>query len=68
MCKYLGKFNEGNYVILYEYIHTREWVLGKTNFHNAKITTSQINKYKDFSNDKNKNCPKGRDMIDLEII
>ena len=29
VCKYLGKFDEGNYVVLCQNIHTGHWVLGK---------------------------------------
>ena len=67
VCKYLGKFDEGNYVVLCEDIHTGEWVLGKTHLHNTKIVTSKFNEDKAFAKDRNKNHPKGRDMPHFEI-
>ena len=67
ICKYIGKFDNGNYIILCEDSHTGEWVLGKTRLHNTKIVTSKINEDKAFNNDRNKNHPKGRDMPHLEI-
>ena len=67
VCKYIGKFDDGNYVVLCEDSHSGEWVLGKTHLHNTKIVTSKINEDKAFDNDRQKNHPKGRDMPNLEI-
>ena len=36
VCKYISKFNDGNYAILMQNIHTRELVLGKIHLHNTK--------------------------------
>ena len=59
VCKYLGKFKEGNYVVLCEDIHTGKWVLGKMHLHNTKIVSSKFNEDKDFNKDRNKNHSKG---------
>ena len=67
VCKYIGKFDEGNYVVLCQDIHTGKWVLGKTHLHNTKIVTSKFNEDKAFEKERNKNHPKGRDMPYFEI-
>ncbi len=64
--KYTGKFDDGNYVILCEDAHTREWILCETHLHNTKIVTSKINEDKAFNNERHKNHPKGRDMAHFE--
>ena len=48
VCKYISKFDQGNYVILCQDIHTGEWVLGKNHLHNTKIMTSKYNEDKAF--------------------
>ena len=58
VCKYLGKFDEGNYVVLCEDIHTGEWVLGKAHLHDTKIVSSKFNKDKAFTEDRKKNYSK----------
>ena len=67
VCKYIGKFDEGNYVILCEDTHTGDWILRKTHLHNTKVITSKVNEDKAFKNLRNKNHPKGRDMAHFEI-
>ena len=59
VCKYLGKFDKGNYVVLCEDIQTGEWVLGKKHLHNTKIVSSKYNEDKAFNKDRYKNHPKG---------
>lgn len=65
--KYITKFDEDNYVVLCQDIHTGEWVLGKTRLHNTKIVSSKINEDKAFEQQRHKNHPKGRHLAHLEI-
>ncbi|MDB4430361.1 hypothetical protein N9140_00205, partial [bacterium] len=67
VCKYIAKFDEGNYVVLCQDIHTGQWVLGKTHLHNTKVVRSKINEDKAFDKERYKNHPKGRDMPHFEI-
>ena len=67
VCKYISKFDDCNYVVLCQDIHTGQWVLGKTHLHNTKIVTSKINEDKAFKQERFKNHPKGRDMPYFEI-
>ena len=62
VCKYIGKFDEGNYVVLCQDNHTGQWVLGKSHLHNTKIVRSHINEQKAYKQDRRKNYPIGRDM------
>ena len=41
--------------------------MGKTHLHNTKVTRSKMNEDKAFSQRKEKNHPKGRDMPHFEI-
>ena len=41
--KYFGKFDEGNYVVLCQDVHTGQFVLGKTHLHNTKVVRFNIN-------------------------
>jgi hypothetical protein len=41
--------------------------MGRTHLHNTKVTRSKINEDKAFSQCKEKNYPKGRDMPHFEI-
>ena len=67
VCKYIMKFDDGNYVTLCQDIHTGQWVLGKKHLHNTKIVTSKYNEDKAFGKDRNKLHPRGRDMSHFEI-
>ena len=67
ICKYLGKFDKGNYVVLCEGIHTGKWILGKTHLYNTKIVSSKFNEDKAFNKDRERNHPKGQDMPHFEI-
>ena len=67
VCKYIGKFDEGNYIVLCQDIHSGDWVLGKTHLHNTKIVRSKINEDKAYSKNRSKNHPKGRDVSHFEI-
>ena len=66
-CKYISKFDEGNYTVLMQDIHTGELVLGKVHLHNTKIVRSKINKDKAYSKERLKNHSRGREMPMLEI-
>ena len=61
------KFDQGNYVVLCQDVHTGQWVLGKKHLHNTKIVTSKYNEDKSFDKDRMKLHPKGRDMPHFEI-
>ena len=49
VCKYIAKFDDGNYCLLMQDIHTGDWVIGKTHLHNTKIIRSKINEDKAFT-------------------
>ena len=67
VCKYIMKFDDGNYVTLCQDIHTGQWVLGKKHLHNTKVVTSKYNEDKAFGKDRNKLHPRGCDMSHFEI-
>ena len=67
VCKYIAKFDESNYTLLCQDIHTGDWVIGKTHLHNTKVIRSKINEDKAFSKERLKNHPKGRDYPHFEI-
>ena len=43
VCKYIGNFDEGNHVFLFQDTHTGQWILGKSHLCNTKIVHSNIN-------------------------
>ena len=53
VCKYIGKFDEGNYAILCKDVHTDKWVLGKIHLHNTKVVRSNVNEKKNISKREN---------------
>ena len=67
VCKCIGKFDDGNYVVLCQDIHTGQWVLGKTHLHNTKSVTSKFNKDKAFDWERVKKHTKGCGMPYFEI-
>mmetsp|Transcript_10982 Transcript_10982/g.23255 ORF Transcript_10982/g.23255 Transcript_10982/m.23255 type:complete len:323 (+) Transcript_10982:3908-4876(+) len=67
VCKYLTKFDDGNYVLLCQDIHTGDWVLAKMHLYNIKIVSSKYNKDKAFAKNRTKCHPRGRDMPHFEI-
>ena len=67
VCKYIAKFDESNYTLLLQDIHTGDWVIGKTHLHNTKIIRSKINEDKAFTKERFKNNPKGREFPHFEI-
>ena len=67
VCKYISKFDDCNYVVLCQDIHTGQWILGKNHLHNTKIVSSKIKEDKAFEQHRYKNHPKGRDMPYFEI-
>ena len=60
LCKCAGNFDDGNYIVLCQDIHTGEWVVGKYHLHNTKIARSKINEYRSYQNSRNKYHPRGR--------
>ena len=67
VCKYISKFDEGNYVVLCQDIHSGEWVFGKKHLHNTKVVWSKINEDKAFAMEKMNKHPKGREIPHFEI-
>ena len=67
VCKYIAKFDESNYTLLLQDIHTGDWVIGKAHLHNTKVIRSKINEDKAFSKERMKNHPKGREFPHMEI-
>ena len=67
VCKYIAKFDDGNYVVVSQNIHNGNIVLGKTHLHNTKIARSNINEQKAYEKNRKKKHPRGRDMPHFEI-
>ena len=66
-CKHIGKFDEGNCTILYQNIHSSDWVIEKVHLHNTKIVTSKTNEDEAYSKSRTKNYHKGCDACHFEI-
>ena len=60
--KYVGKFNEGNYIILYQNIHTSKQIIRKSHLHSIKIMWIKINKDKAYKNNRRKNYLRACDI------
>ena len=45
-CKYIGKFDETNYTMLWQDSESGDFVMGKTHLHNTKVVRSNINENK----------------------
>ena len=67
VCKYIAKFDDGNYVVVSQNIHNGNIVLEKTHLHNTKIARSNINEQKAYEKNRKKKHPRGRDMPHFEI-
>ena len=67
VCKYIAKFDESNYTLLCQDIHTGDWVIGKTHLHNTKVVRSKINEDKAFTKERMKNHAKGREYPHFEL-
>ena len=67
VCKYISKFDEYNYVMLCQDMHSGEWVLGQRHLHNTKVVTSKINEDKAFSRERHKNHFKGFKKAHMDI-
>ena len=67
VCKYISKFDNGNYFVLCHDIHMGQWMIGKIHLHNTKIVSSKINKDKAMAKERTENHPRGRNIPHFEI-
>lgn len=67
VCKYVAKFDDGNYIVLLQDVHTGQWILRKVKLHNTKIAGSKINEDKAFHKSRDKGHPRGREVTYFEI-
>ena len=65
--KYMAKFDQSNYTLLLQDIHSGDFLIGKTHLHNTKVVRSKINEDKAFSKERFKKNPKGRESPHFEI-
>ena len=69
ICKYIGKIDENNYVIIRAHPHDPGRLVCQTIFlHNTKITSSSVNEKKALEKKRGKNHPKGRAINLMEKI
>ena len=67
VCKYIAKFDDGNYVVVSQNTDNGQIVLGKTHLHNTKIVRSSINEQKAYEKNRKETHPRGCDMPHFEI-
>ena len=67
VCEYIGKFYEGNYVVIFQDTHNGQWVLGKPHLHNTHIFCSNINEQKAYKQNRRNIHPRARDMTHFDI-
>ena len=69
ICKYIGKIDENNYVIIRAHPHDPGVLISQAVFlHNTKISGSAINEMKAMENKRGKNHPKGRAISLMEML
>ena len=69
ICKYVGKIDENNHVIIRAHAHDPGVMVSQATFlHNTKITSSAINEIKRFEKSRSKNHPKGRAISLMEML
>lgn len=69
VCKYIGKIDEQNYVIVKSSQHDKGTLMTKAKFlHNTKIATSAYNEKKSFQKDRSNFHPRGRIISLMEMI
>jgi predicted GIY-YIG superfamily endonuclease len=69
ICKYIGKIDDQNYVIVYVDIQTGKSLMTKAAFlHNTKVTSSKINEDKERGKKKENGYPQGRCISHMEML
>ncbi len=69
VCKYIGKIDENNHVIIRAHPHDPGVLVSQSTFlHNTKISSSSINELKALQKKRGKNHPKGRAMSLMEMM
>ena len=60
ICKYIGKIDENNHIIIRAHAHDKGVLISQSTFlHNTKISSSAINEKKNLDKSRGKNHPKG---------
>ena len=69
ICKYIGKIDENNYVVVRAHAHDPGILISQKVFlHNTKITSSKMNELKAMQKKRDKNHPKGRAISLMEML
>ena len=69
ICKYIGKIDENNYVIIRAHPHDPGVLISQAVFlHNTKVSGSAINAKKEFEKKRGNKRPKGRAISLMEMI
>ena len=69
VCKYIGKIDENNHVIIRAHPHDPGVLISQSTFlHNTKVTGSAINEMKALEKQRGKKHPKGRAISLMEMI
>jgi hypothetical protein len=69
VCKYIGKIDEQNYVVVFASGATNGKLITKATFlHNTKITSSKINEDKARESKRGSNHPQGRAVSQMEML
>ena len=69
ICKYVGKIDENNHVIVRAHAHDPGVLISQATFlHNTKITSSSINEMKALDKKRNKKHPRGRAISLMEQL
>lgn len=69
VCKYIGKIDEQNRILISSHPYKQNCLVNKSSFlHNTKITSSAINENKYFSKQRDKKHPRGRAITLMEML
>ena len=68
ICKYLGKIDEQNYVIVSTNKDSGNLVSRSTFLHNTKVSSSKANEDKARSEERDKDHPNGRAISHMEML
>ena len=68
ICKYIGKIDENNMMLIRAHAHDKGILISQETFlHNTKISTSAINEMKALQKSRGKKHPKGRSISLMEM-
>ena len=69
VCKYIGKIDEQNQIIVRSHPYNQQSLISNSRFlHNTKITSSSINESRALAKKRNRHHPKGRAVSLMEML